>query len=232
MHAKSLKYLVFAWCSILSKSGFAQVHIGLSAGLTHSAFQVGDPASEGVWVNSAYTTNMQAGILTEIPLKESFFLQSCLFLAGVGSEVNQRGFMQGMSQHQLILLTYAELPFQLLYKRQLNQNWRAIIGGGFYLGYGIKGTQTGVGISNGQTYVIEEKVAFSNEQGQHYPITIRPFDFGGTAQVGVERKQFQLSAGFRLGFTKLLTEPSFDEANYRNKVFSLSLAYYFLQIGK
>jgi hypothetical protein len=230
---KSL-YLLCSFCFlVLSHRLAAQSSGRIQVGLNLSNIST----SPGGSVNQANSLRtLHAGVIGDLPLGGSLYLQPGLIYTGKGSKVQSGA--EGVNGHfrQTFNPYYLEIPVSLVIKSPSSGMGRFFAGAGPYLAVGIRGkTKTEGRTLLGINYKIERDIQFSNddpitlteEEGAGFGI-IKRFDYGLNAVVGFEGKSMVLSAGYGLGLAKIHSGAgSGSDENNKFRVLSFSLGFKF-----
>ncbi len=134
-----------------------------------------------------------AGIVSDLHIKGSFYLQPGILYNMKGAKLNE-------SEERDLTLGYIEVPLSLVYKPSVGAS-NLVVGAGPYMAFGMSGKIKGGSSGNA-------KVTFDNEVGlMQYtttPYIVRKMDFGAIFFIGYEiapRLAAQFNAQF--GFTDI-----------------------------
>jgi hypothetical protein len=169
-----------------------------------------------------------AGLLADLPLTTSLWLQPGLFVSGKGTKV-RFGTPTDASFHEARSNPiYVELPVQAVLKWAMRDDLRFWVGAGPYAALGIAGTRKASGKFLLVEYERSDRIRFANEVP---PVTgqeaagfgvMRRFDYGIGATVGLEGTKFVFSLGYSLGLTQTRSGTGNDE---RHRVLGFSIGY-------
>jgi hypothetical protein len=238
----NMKGLIFCALCLSSIGCAAQVHFGVLAGYNIVSLpQLGKGYDQ--WDQSSSVHSFHSGVTAEFRLGKSWFLAPALLYFGNGAHdvsgsVNPGG--GGYTEDYTLKLYYLRLPVNLLYKIKLSRSVHIIPGAGLYVSRGLWGSAKGVSytytfLGSTQPYnntpltsphqPISIPVKFiSNGMDAPSAISIKPYDFGYTFQMGIEWKRLQLIPSINNGLVKAYEGSGY---NLKNRAFTLSLAYQF-----
>jgi hypothetical protein len=157
----------------------------------------------------------RVGLIGQYELPQSFFLQTGLELSSKGFKYEDSFYDPSngyASMDQSTNAVYLQLPIMLGYNEKLNKNVSLNFTLGTYLAYGIGGKTKVSG-----SYLYNQKVnTFSSE-------TLKHFDMGLVAGVGVEYNQFTFNAGYEYGLVNF----SRSDIDILNRNWFLTVGYKF-----
>ncbi len=182
----------------------AQVKIGPKVGLNLATMTM---KYSGVSFDPSIRPGFNVGVVSEIPLTSSLFLQPGFSYSEKGSKYSISDVDMKMSP------TYLELPVNVLYKFDTHPVKLFLLGGPCFA-YGI----------GGRYEVMGEKYDIS--YGADEEDDMRAFDLGVNLGGGVEIDNFQVSVEYGIGITNLSTVTD-DDASMKNRVWGISIAYMF-----
>ena len=222
--------LLLLFISFCSSPLSAQLRLGVQGGVNMAKFiPVGK--REGPLPQSHKTgwyRGGQIGVGAEGRISKAISVRAGLFINGKGTVMNSVNTHDTSKRN--IELHYLELPLIFTYKKKLSETSLVLAGAGLYLARGVRGVETGKGNSFSGTYYVASKVNFSNENaGQVHPTVIKPFDWGYTAIVGVDRKSWQLTIDYSISGSPILPNTKIYDVNFKNAVTSLSLTYFLFE---
>lgn len=187
--------------SLLILSGvaaFAQVSVrlGAEAGATMTLLRYKNSASESNAspASRLTTPGIRAGLLADIALSRSFYLQPGVFYAWTNSRTEPDAFYDKDIKYQAFnkySIHNLQIPVYALYKSSVEGMGRFIVGAGPYLGYAFSGKLKESSYTfqpMGTQFVVEHiqqthslKIGDSKEKDE-----LRPLDYGATATIGYE----------------------------------------------
>lgn len=182
----------------LTKGVYAQVRLGIKAGVNSSTIRIPD-IEPGVSVKPR--VDFQGGILVDIPMTESFSVQPALLVSTKGSKVNSL-LIDGNTGSVIspinnsIKLIYAEIPILALFRGHISQSLQFYAGAGPYLGIGLEGNLT-----SSYTPLAERDAVFGS--GRVGSNSFRRFDYGASAAAGVEVKRLLVGVNYNYGLVDL-----------------------------
>lgn len=185
--------------------------------------------SNSSFVNTDSRTGYHIGLIAHKQYSNKFYLRSGIEFTTKGAKSEEHWIHSDRDDVRTwdYRLNYLQIPFAVGYKLPLNNATSLLINAGPYLSYGIyakeKYTYTLTDDSNptGTTYHENVSNGFG-EMGFHR------FDFGVTAGMGVEYKQYLLNIGYESGILNL-TSGMYDGGSFswRNQNITLSVGYFF-----
>jgi hypothetical protein len=177
----------------------AQTRFGVKGGLNLASISL---KSEGINPDCKLATGFNLGLISELNLNKNLFLQPGLLFTTKGSKY--KGYDVSYSTNNI------EIPINLLYK--FGTGSTKFFGfAGPYIGYAVSGKYKEEGVSS--------NIKFSGDNKE-----MNAFDLGLNIGLGVEVRNFQISAQYGLGLSDLAPESS-DKT--KNKVLGVSIAYLF-----
>ena len=208
----------------------AQVRIGGQLGYSRvtwvSVNHVNDPNNDFSFKTSGQE-GFQNGIVAEIKLFGKWYLRPILFVTGKGTWISSTTSFDTSSVG--IWIRYIELPIAVINQFHISNKLSAIIGGGGYAAYGIRGIEKGKGKSYDGPHLFLSPLQFETHvYGNGFqvpPGIIYPFDYGLTFLAGIEDKNVQLLINYSRGLKKLLPNGEFYNVNYVNNSVTFSVAY-------
>ncbi|GAB3882871.1 porin family protein [Spirosoma agri] len=193
-----IKSVLVASALVLGNEAYAQVRLGIKAGINASTIHI--PALEsGVSVEPQVA--FQGGVLLDMPMTKSFSLQPALLISTKGSKVNSL-LIDGNSGSVIspinnsIKLVYAEIPVLALFRGRISQSIRFYGGVGPYVGIGLGGR-----LSSSYAPIAERDVVFgSGDIGNN---SFRRVDYGASAAAGIELKRLSVGVNYNYGLVDL-----------------------------
>jgi hypothetical protein len=188
----------------------AQIHYGIkvSGGIATQYINEFDINSTGI------ITTFNIGGIAEMPVKDLFWLQSGLGIAGKGSVLHDGPLTT--TTH----LTYLELPVNILRKFSFTDIGKFYVGAGGYFAYGLNGSFYYETPSSTDT----DFVRYGNTND------FRQVDFGLNFLTGFElNNKITFDVKYSLGLNNIASDPqkATGTTDIRNRVFSLGLGYLF-----
>jgi len=193
----------------------AQIRLGVKAGFNSSSISGFDKLNIsnecGVLVDMSirYKPGIHAGIVSQIDLSPSFFLQPELLYSLQGAKL-EYDILLGGKNSESSSLHYIQLPVYAGYKINVGSNLGVIVGAGPYLGGIIAGDHS----------------AFKDY--------FQKFDWGLSVMGGVQHNKFQLTAGYDLGLMDLVNMKVWKTvkklaglSSVSNRNIKASVAYFF-----
>ena len=203
----SVKILVVIALVFSASYAQAQTSFGIKGGMNIANVTISS-GSFSVTPDSKIGINL--GLVSETLLAKDFYLQSGLIYTTKGFIVKNP---ENDDQKMTMSTNNIEIPINALYK--LNVGSVKLLGfGGPYIGYSISG-KTKVGNES-------EDIKFSGDNKE-----MNAFDFGFNIGAGIEIQNLQISAQYGVGLSNLIAESDEEEGKMKNKVFGLSVAYFF-----
>ena len=222
-----MRILLLTFSFICCFGAQAQLRIGAQAGVSRVKWVSSDaaPTSSGEIYSTSGLNNMQGGIVSQLKLSGGWQLRSGLMFTGKGTA---RHYLSDRDTSNLnIWLRYLELPIALLYQRSFGRKTDCFVGAGGYGAYGIDGVAKGEG--RNETigfYTMGSEVEFSKHNETNvFPPVVPPIDYGYILLAGIEHGSLQLLLTYSQGL-KILQNPRIFNGHYKNRVLSLSAAYF------
>lgn len=191
----------------------AQVRFGIkggvnSANLRHEA------------INFDPLLRFQGGVVVDVSISPHFSIQPSFLYSAKGysvdfGEFDQNGKPTGKQDQLKLKVNYVEIPFLALYKTELGKGFRFFAGVGPYLGIGIDGKAT----SNAKNY--EDQPISFNKEGLR-ALNYERFDYGLSAAVGLEYRNFMLGLNYNSGLRNVLIS-----TKSHNRTLGLTAGYLF-----
>lgn len=237
------KSLLTALLILSGAAVFAQVNVkvGAEVGTTMTLLRYKNSASESNASPASRATapGIRAGILAEVGLARSLYLQPGLFYAWNNSRSEPDAFVNQDTKYQAFnkYSTHnLQLPVYALYKSSVDGMGRFIAGVGPYLGYTFSGRVKARSYTfqpMGTQFVVEKmqesrSLNIGNDKGAD---DFKPFDYGITATAGYESNiglYFRANANY--GLANLM--PGGDSDHYiKNWGFGVSIGFLFGRDG-
>jgi hypothetical protein len=178
----------------------AQIKFGPKIGLNLSEMTL---KSSGVSIDPETYVGYNIGVISEITLKNNFFLQP-------GVSYSMKGTKYNVSDYDLsIKSSFMDLFINVLHKQNMG-SMKMLLFAGPYFAYGVGGE-----------YVID---------GESYDINYGPdedmksLDVGLNLGTGIDIDNFQITIQYGLGLVNLNTT---DDAEMKSRVIGISMAYLF-----
>jgi hypothetical protein len=233
-----MKKLIICILCFASTHVFGQFRFGIQGSFSSlNCWQSDGIGGVPTGAQTRQINGFQAGVVAEYDIAYTgLVIQPALMYAENGTNFgNTTGFVDpanytiGYSSTYL-RISSIRLPVNLLYKFQVNSNFRVFAGFGPYLAKNISGTEKGyyqvVYSSNNEkeSFPINNTASFSTKvsSGTQGTYNIAPFDFGGDLLLGVSYKKFDFSVSYTRGFTQLYHTTYTDLGN---QFWNFTLAY-------
>lgn len=176
-------------------------------------------------------TSFQAGILGDINLSSVVALQPGIMVTGKGSKTQDGDPSDANYFKATTNPIYIEIPFNLVFKGPIGNDFKFFAGAGPYLAIGIAGKNKTEGKFLGVAFNNEADIEWSDddpstldyEEGAGFGIMKR-FDYGLNGTAGFEGKKALVSVNYGLGLAKLQSgsNSSADDKN-KHRVLSFTL---------
>jgi hypothetical protein len=168
---------------------------GVKAGANFSTLAIDDDNFD-----PTYKAGMHIGVVSEFGISDKLFFEPGLFFSQKGTSYDVDGDYD-------MRMNYLDIPLNLKYKMG-----NFFLQGGAVVGIGLNGTQ--------QTGEFgEEDIEFGTGDDEN-----KRLDLGPTLGLGMQLKNFQISANYSVGLRNLA---NVDDISVKNRVLSFSVGYYF-----
>lgn len=210
-----MKKLIFSAVAIfIAGAGFAQsaatssqpISFGIKAGPDFSSYtsKVG-----GNKETSKMLVGLEAGVYANISLADEFYFQPSLLYTGKGGTAKNSDVKTRLS--------YLELPLDFLFKPDIGQGNKFIVGVGPYVAYGLGSKVSGGAV--GSSYDAF-KTGGANNSG-----ALKRFDAGANVQLGYEMLNgFNVGLNTDLGLVNILNNGDSNNS-FRNTSFAVTVGY-------
>lgn len=191
------------------------VKFGVKAGATFPTI-----TSKGEGESIKANTSFYVGGTVELPVSESFSVQSGLTFSGKGAKVSQRIPELGVDLEVKNRLWYLELPVNAVYSITAGTG-KVFLGAGPYFGYALSGKNKVEGTMLEDGVKTQESVSEDVHFGDG---GFKRADFGLNFLVGYQLNSgLNIHGGYGLGLSKLAD----IEGMGKNRVFSVGLGFSF-----
>jgi len=203
---------------LLGASLTAQITFGPRAGfnLTNISMKFSN-----ISVDNNFKAGLQVGAVVDIPILEDFYAirSTDLFSIQTGLLLTQKGgripnFL-GPGMNSTVNINYLEIPLNQQLFVEIVGDTRLILQTGLHLGFALGGTIKTESSGRTQTQDIE----FGSNDNEW-----KPLNLGINLGVGVEFLNFQVMAGYSVGFTNL---SNISGMTMRNSGFAFTVTYLF-----
>ncbi|TGE26969.1 outer membrane beta-barrel protein [Hymenobacter metallicola] len=206
----------------------AQVTFGPRVGLN-----VADIAQDPGDGDEKADTKMLFGPQVGLTLNAQFgnlSIQPSLLFSQKGFQTKEEETFSGTTfkSETSLRLSYAEIPVNLVYTTGETEGFQIFAGP--YIGIGIGGKYKYEYSGGGINESGDDKIKFANKYGDDDTEYVRTLDLGLNAGVGYKAGPVQAQLGYGLGFSNLIPNSEDDkepESKVKNRVFQLSLSYFF-----
>jgi hypothetical protein len=196
---------------LIATSTFAQVKIGVKGGWNYASAKA---VYSDVKQSTSFINSMGIGITAKVPFDGVLNFSPSVM-------VNKRGFIvkptSGVNSKEQYSITYVDLipAFSVFFPKK-NNSFAISLGPDFgFTNFGkLKYTD-----STGTT---SKKIKFGYG-------SIGWFDIGLNASISYHTKKIFIEAGYLYGLSSINNNEEYDQRNIRNRVFSLSIGYFFKQ---
>jgi hypothetical protein len=217
---------------LLPLAAHAQTHFSLGP-------QVGLNVSSATYVDDTYhvraCSGLAAGVVANLHLGSIVTLQSGLQYSQKGYDLNNGGATSASNAGQHddhYRLNYLTLPFQVVLTTRRDGEGFQFLAGPYLsmlLGGHYDRTLTPLG---GQPTYTEGSITPDNSSESFQEYSSARLDYGALAGLGYRFKQLQLQATYSWGWPSLSVDYTyrgqrFNNPNYSNRAFQVSLAYLF-----
>lgn len=199
----SYKYVLAISLLFVVSNIKAQIKFGPVAGLNFSTMTI---KVLGVNFESETLTGFHVGVISEIPVIESFVLQPAILYSAKGAEYSI--FDEDISLRP----TFIEVPLNILYKYDIGL-MEIFLKAGPYIAFGVGGQI--------ETNGIEVDIDYGSGNAD-----MKPLDFGLNFGAGVNIKNFIIAGQYGLGLANL-TSVEVGNAEMKINTIGISVAYLF-----
>lgn len=216
------KVLLAVVCALMATTTFAQrasssstsffsteksdqsVTVGIRGGLNfaNQSFSI-----NGISLSPSSRTSFNAGISVDIPLVESFYVQSGLYYTSKGCVI------ENGSDKLTTSLNYLEIPVLASYRYNFSSSTQLQFNVGPYFAYGLSGK------------VKEEQYGHTSESDVFGDDSSNRFDAGLQIGAGITVSKVYLGCAYEFGFLNI--NAANDNINVKNKNFMINLGYNF-----
>ncbi len=203
----------------VSVSYSQQVRLGIEAGLNLSNMTISPFPTD---VSKSAIGGARVGMLIDVPLGSSFFIQTGLFYNRLGTKISgsNLNYSPPVTETETLLLNYVHIPFVIIYKIPAGQGY-IFCGAGFYYGLG----------TSGQVKLSQSQGNFHYDSSFHINFGSSPTDDFKNADLGIVgnagyemRNGFLLRLGFDVGVSNISNSQGLTE---KNACFHFSAGYLF-----
>jgi len=209
-------FFILVLSIIFTGTSFAQVKLGLTAGLNISTLSM----SEKNEVDWGYLAGFQGGLLIDCGITNNFSIIPELLISQRGAflwveEVdNSDNYIKNY-----FTINYLQVPLNLTYKIKLGKSAKFLLFAGPYVGYALSAsTETEISY-NGLKESEKEKVEIGPDEDQ-----LKALDYGVNIGTGVQFGKIFLKVQYNLGLNNL---NNYDVPTTKNVNVGLTLGYYF-----
>lgn len=212
-------------CSILIVNAHAQLRTAITGG-AHIASVPGNssPAWDTLNHNFSSRTGIHIGLLVETHLFNS---NSLYFQTGMSYSNKGRKFSTSYDTTSAGItrvtgrqyVNYMEMPFNVVYKKDIGRKSRFILGGGPYASFLFSGRESRSAFYSNGTVDASENTSLKvpRSSGKY-----KNMDFGVNVLAGVEFGHLFVTANFSRGLTNFYT-PSTNTGTFKNQVAGLTV---------
>ncbi len=209
----SLTALLIAGIGFAQTIGQQPISFGIKAGPNFSSYT---SKSSGNKQTSKLTVGLEAGVYANISLADEFYFQPSLLYAGKGGKDKNTNFKTTLS--------YLELPLDFLFKPDIGNGNKFIVGIGPYLAYGLGGKREEAFPQQGTITYDPFKTGSSLNGSSGY---LKRFDAGANVQLGYEMPSgFNVGLNTDLGLVNALNHGD-NNNSFRNTSFAVTVGYTF-----
>lgn len=186
------------------------VTIGIRAGVNFANVSF---SSQGYSVSPNSKTGFNVGLSLDVPMLESFYFQSGLYLSTKGFEMKEEGMKMEANP------MYLEIPVLASYRYDFNETSQLQINFGPYFAYGIGGK------AKVEQYGRKDEGDFFGKEG-----IADEFDCGLQIGAGVTFGKVYVGCAYQFGLTSIANsdmEKQMGDLTVKNKNFMVNLGYNF-----
>lgn len=201
----SLTALLIAGVGFAQTIGQQPISFGIKAGPNFSSYT---SKASGTKTTSKLIVGLEAGVYANISLADEFYFQPSLLYAGKGGK--------DKNSDTKINLSYLELPLDFLFKPDIGNGNKFIVGVGPYVAYGIGGSV------KGSTPSYDPFKSYNGADA-----SLKRFDAGANVQLGYEMPSgFNVGLNTDLGLVNALNHGD-NNNSFRNTSFAVTVGYTF-----
>lgn len=189
---------------------FAQVRFGVTAGLNTSNYS-------GDVENSKFKAGLQAGVVMDLAISQSFSIIPELLFSQRGSKYDAN--VLGVKFSASETLNYLQLPINAAYKFDVGYGSKVFVFAGPYLGYAISGKTKLSASVGGEKGSESESIKFGSGTSE-----TNPFDFGLNVGVGYQYQRIFFKLQYNQGLISLSNVDNYSEKNMN---IGVSVGYFF-----
>lgn len=184
------------------------VTFGVRAGLNFANMSVSDQDGSATLSPGSRTT-FHVGLIADIPLMQSLYVQTGLYLQNKGYKYDEDGYTETAKP------MYLEIPVLASYRYDLSDALQIQVNAGPYFGYGIGGKAKAEGEYN------EGEIDFFGDDDDQYGA--KRFNCGLQFGAGLTlNSHYYLGFAYQLGLTNIMdTHDDYDKVKDRNWMISL-----------
>ena len=218
----------FLLCACFMFSANAQLRTAIAGG-AHISSVPGNSSPQWDSLNHDYSsrTGFHIGLLAETHLFNSnnLYFQTGMYYTNKGRKFSG-SFDSSASGITKVtgsqFVNYMEIPFNVVFKKDMGKKARLIVGGGPYVSFLFSGRETkNTYYSNGTVENTENtSLKIPRSQGKY-----KNMDFGVSALAGVEFGKLFITANFSRGLSQFYTANT-NTGSFKNQVFGATVGFY------
>jgi len=199
----------------------SKLKLGIKAGLNLADIAQDFKNSEEE-SDTKMSLGLAIGLVAEYEIQENLAFQSGLMLTRKGYKIDESA--DGEKYEEKVKVTYLEIPLHLAYKMDAFQFYA-----GPYIAFGLSGKWEEEYSYDEETEKYDGDIVFGNDRkdAKEGEMMIRGFDAGLDFGVGYQTGPILINAGYSLGLSNLMADPNEDDDKVFNRVFKLSVSYFF-----
>lgn len=199
----------------------AGVTFGIRAGLN---FANASASSGGVSVSPSSRTSFHVGLTADIPLMQSLYIQTGLFLQNKGYKIEDSE--EDYSETTTAKPMYLEIPILASYRYDFSDALQLQVNFGPYFGYGIGGKLKEEWSGNG--YSGDSEVDFFGSNDDEDTAGYKRFNCGLQIGAGLTMgEHYYIGVAYQFGLTNMYDTPSGYDYKEKDKTWMISLGYNF-----
>lgn len=210
-----------------------RISLTVIAGLNTSHYNLPkDFSGTASIINKGSIQSFRAGVLANIPIAKSTYLQTGLLANGKGCKT-QAFYYAYYSETATSKPIYLELPISIIHKINIYRSLKIITGAGMYAALGIGGKNTYDAVYGDiiPAFVSESKnIHFSNNPNTNTTgiySSLRKIDLGFNFLGGLEFKNVQLYVNYGLGIQDVKPSTDQKEDMGKNRTLTYGIGYTF-----
>jgi outer membrane protein OmpA-like peptidoglycan-associated protein len=213
-------------CISFTSFALAQLRTAIAGGI-HTSSVVGNSSPQWDSLNYNYSsrTGFHVGIIAETHLfnSNSLYFQTGMFYTNKGRKFSSTFDSSGITKVTASqFVNYMEVPFNIVYKKDIGKKSRIIAGAGPYMSFLFSGRESkSIYYDNGNVDATENtSLKVPRSEGRYKNI-----DFGVNAMGGIEFGKLFVTANFSRGFGNFFT-PRTNTGTFKHQVIGATVGFF------